>query len=384
MLTLVRIDERLALASTFTGAARRYWTGVYPHVRHELEYWRERAREIPDPVLRRLALHAQRKRGNIEGAAAFATFVPRADRAAVLHAAVAFQAAYDYLDVLAEQPQADPVAGARALHQALLHALDPPLGWVGTGSTDYYASYPKREDNGYLAELVERSRAALATLPSYAAVAPAARRAAERIVEFQSSNLSTSQGDHQALQCWARGETPAGTDLRWWEAAGGGGSPLCIYALIAAAADPAVQPREVEAIENAYFPWISALHSLLDHLVDRSQDAALGQRNLLDYYSSQQETAERMQTLAERAARATRTLPRSRQHAIILAGMTGYYLSDPQAATPEAKPIARKVRAAIGGPMAPTLMVFKARRVAGVALTSSYYGPRPCAVVSSS
>jgi tetraprenyl-beta-curcumene synthase len=373
---MVRIDERLALAATFADAARRYWTGIYPHVRRELDHWRERAGEIPDPVLRRLALRAQRTGGNIEGAAAFATFAPRSQRAVVVRAAVAFQAAYDYLDVLAEQSQADPVAGTRALHQALLHALDPLLG---TGSTDYYASYPQREDNGYLAELVYACRTAHATLPAYAAVAPTARRAAERVVEFQSLNLSESQGPQNAFARWAGMEISQGTDLRWWEAAGGGGSPLCIYALIAAAADPSVAPGDVEAIENAYFPWIGALHSLLDHLVDRSQDAAVGQRNLLDYYSSQQETAERMQTLAERAARAARALPHGHRHTIILAGMTGYYLSDPQASAPGARRISREVRQAIGGLMAPTLMVFKARRVVGVALTSSYCGPRPCA-----
>jgi len=373
---MVRVDERLALAATFTGAARRYWTGVFPHVRRELEHWRERAREIPDPVLRRLALHAQRKRGNLEGAAAFAAFAPRADRAAVLRAAVAFQAAYDYLDVLAEQPQADPVAGARALHEALLVALDPALGtesrgWAGTEgragteSPDYYASYPQREDNGYLADLVDTCRTALATLPSYAAVAPAAWRAAERIVEFQSLNLSEAQGEHDALARWAHAEIPPRSELCWWETAAGGGSPLCVYALIAAAADPALQPREVGAIEHAYFPWIGGLHSLLDHLVDRAQDAAVGERNLIDYYSSPQEAENRVRALAERAAGEARALPRGRMHTIVLAGMAGYYLSDPEASVPGAKPIAQTVREAIGGLMAPTLLVFKVRRVAG-------------------
>ncbi len=75
-------------------------------------------------------------------------------------------------------------------------------GGAGAGSPDYYASYPRREDNGYLAELVETCRMSLATLPAYAAAAP--RRAAERIVEFQSSNLSRSQGEHDAFERWAR------------------------------------------------------------------------------------------------------------------------------------------------------------------------------------
>jgi hypothetical protein len=132
-----------------------------------------------------------------------------------------------------------------------------------------------------------------------------------------------------------------------------------------AAADPALQPEAVEAIENAYFPSIGALHSLLDHLVDRAQDAASGERNLIDYYASPLQAAVRMQGLAEQAASAARTLPRGRRHAIVLAGMAGYYLSHTEASTPEARPIARNVRAAIGGLVAPTLLVFKARRLAG-------------------
>ena len=390
------IADRVALAAGFADAARRYWLTVFPHVRRELRRWRERAGEIPDPVLRALAFDAQRKRGNIEGAAAFAAFASRPDRSAVVRALVAFQAAYDYLDVLAEQPQDDPVAGARGLHEALLVALgragtgsqlDPaatacdPAGWVGTKSRavlgrvgtvsqaarqpDYYAQYPWREDNGYLAELVEECRAALATLPSYPSVATAARRGAQRIMEFQSLNLSESQGDHDALVRWAQTELPPATELEWWEAAAAGGSPLCVYALIVAAADPALQPEAVEAIENAYFPSIGALHSLLDHLVDRAQDAASGERNLIDYYASPLQAAVRMQGLAEQAASAARTLPRGRRHAIVLAGMAGYYLSHTEASTPEARPIARNVRAAIGGLVAPTLLVFKARRLAG-------------------
>jgi tetraprenyl-beta-curcumene synthase len=369
------IGDRLALASAFSSAARRYWTGVFPHVRRELRHWREQVGEIPDPALRALALEAQRKRGNVEGAAAFAAFAPRSERAALVRAVVAFQLAFDYLDLLAEQPQADPVTGARALHQALLDALGPsdcggpddPGAGVDPGAAQsrYYASYPQREDGGYLAELVDTCATALATLPSYAAVVAAARRAAERIVEFQTCNLSKSQGDHDAFEQWARTETPPGKELEWWEVAGSGGSPLCVYALIAAAADLTVVPGNVEAIEDAYFPWIGGLHSLLDHLVDHSQDAAAGQRSLIDYYSSSQEAAVRMQALAQRAASSARGLGRSQRHTIILAGMAGYYLSDPEGSAPGAREIARGVREAIGGLMTPTLVVFKARRVAG-------------------
>jgi tetraprenyl-beta-curcumene synthase len=361
-----RAGNPVVLAAAFADAARRYWVGVFPHVCRELSHWQERAGEIPDPILRQLALDAQRKRGNLEGAAAFAAFAPRSSRTPVVRALVAFQSAYNYLDLLAEQPRPEAIVGGRRLHEALLHAL----GGVGTESrgrpdSDYYAHYPQREDNGYLDELIDTCRTALATLPSYASVAAAARRAAERIVEFQSLNLSESQGEDDAFARWGRTQTPSGTELEWWEAAAAAGSSLGIYALIAAAADPVVDPAELDEIEHAYFPWIGALHSLLDHLVDKSEDATIGQRNLIDHYSSTQEAAVRMRALAEQAVRAARTLPRGHRHAVILAGMAAFYLSAPEASAPGALPIARDVRAKIGGLAAPALLVFKARRLAG-------------------
>ena len=123
---MLRAEVDLALASAFAGTASRYWLGVFPLVGRELRHWHERARQIPDPVLRRLALLTQRvERGNLEGAAAYAVLVPRAYRARVVRAVVAFQTTYDYVDTLAEQPSADPVANGRQLHLALLSALDP-------------------------------------------------------------------------------------------------------------------------------------------------------------------------------------------------------------------------------------------------------------------
>ena len=96
--------DRVALGRAFAWAAATYWLSIFPVVRREIAGLRKRAEGIPDPVLREEALQALAKRGNIEGAAAFATLVPKARRRAVTRALVAFQAAYNYVDMLAEQP----------------------------------------------------------------------------------------------------------------------------------------------------------------------------------------------------------------------------------------------------------------------------------------
>jgi tetraprenyl-beta-curcumene synthase len=349
-------DGRVALAASFAGAAWRYWLGVFPRVCLERRRRRARALAIPDPLLRRVALESQCKWGNVEGAAAFAVFVPRRHRGAAARAMMCLQEAYNYLDMLGEQPSSEPAANGRTLHQALLVALDPEASHV-----EYYAHCPQRKDGGYLREIVESCRAALAVLPSYLAVAPAALRAAERIVEFQSCNTGERQGDLRALERWARAATPPGSDLRWWEVAAAGGSSMCIYALIALAADPELDLWAPAAVADAYFPWVGALHSLLDNLVDATEDRATGQHSLIGVYPSPEEAASRMRWLAERSLRVAATLPGGRGHTLLLAAMASFYLCTPEASTPEALGVTRAVLNTLDGPATMAMVVFRAR-----------------------
>jgi tetraprenyl-beta-curcumene synthase len=346
----------------FAAAALRYWLLVFPRVASELRRLRRLAGRIPDPALRHAALEALGKRGNLEGAAAFAAFVPRRRRGSVVRALVSFQAIYNHADMLAEQPSADPVARSRSLHEALTAALEldradgraAPQGLeagdVGLGDVD----------GGYVAALVERCQAALAQLPAYARVAPPAQRAATRIVDFQSLSL----GSGGELESWARRQTPTDSGLEWWETAAAGGSSLGVHALIAAAASPRLDEQDVAAIDAAYFPWIGALHSLLDSLVDRSEDAATGQLSLVGCYPSAVDASAGLQRLAGAAMEATNSLPNAQVHALLLAAMACSYLAMPEASTPDAEPLARSVRASIGPFAGAMLRIFRLRELA--------------------
>ncbi len=352
---------RIVSANAFVRAARRYWLSVFPCFRCELRRWQTRARAIDDPVLRRLALDAQRaKQRSLEGAVAFAAFVPRSAQRKVVAALVAYQVIFDYLDTLAEQPNADPINNGRQLNQALISALDPRRT-----PFDYYAHHRQRGDSGYLDGLIETCRAALAQLPSYASIVVPLRRSAERIVIYQSLNHGDAERSHDAFASWAREETQPHLGLHWWETAAAAGSSLGVLALISATADPGLTRQDADAIADAYYPWIGALHTLLDSLIDLDEDrAAPGQRSLLDYYASPTETAARLEMIARHAVRHTVLLADAPNHAMILAAMASFYLSDPQASTPEARLAKKQVLAAIGGLAAPTMLVMRARRAA--------------------
>ena len=352
--------DQATLARAFLVAASRYWLSVFPTARREIRHWRRRVAAAPDAVLRVLALETlEAKWGNLEGAAAFAAFVPSAWRLTVTRAVVAWQAIYDYADILMEQPCHDHAANAASLHAPLLVAVTP-----GSRQEDYYARHSCHDDGGYMAAMVEGSRQALLALPGHAAMCDLVQRNAALIVRYQ-----TLIGRPQDFAAWAAALTPDGAHLRWWETGAACGSSVGVFALIAAAADPAASRRDAEVIEAAYFPWIGSLHTLLDSLVDRHEDLLTGQHSLVGHYGPPGAEAERMRALAQEAARRARALPDGMSHALLLAGMVSLYLSSGSASSPDARPAKEGVVAgvgALGGPAMAVLGVRHAMRHLGL------------------
>jgi tetraprenyl-beta-curcumene synthase len=367
---LPRAPCRLTLAVAFATAARRYWLGVFPAVRREIRCLRLCAHRIPGTELRSQAIHnLEAEDGNLEGAAAFAAFTPRAHRDCAVRAQVAFQAAYDYVDSLAEQPRADSPANAQRLHCALLVALSP-----GAPHVDYYAHHPSRADEGYLVGLVDTCREAISCLPSYPLVAETVQGAAQRILTYQHHNQPA--GDEGAFAAWAGKETPPGSELRWWETGAACGSSLTIFALLAAAADPELKRQRAEAVEAIYWPWAGALHTLLDSLIDRDEDSQNGLHSLISHYACPQEMVARLQILATEALKRAKAV--GVEHRLILAGMASLYLSDERAWRPGARLGAEGVLGALGDLATPTMLVLRVRRrFPRTSVSGRLVGPKP-------
>lgn len=348
----------VAQMCSFLVVAWRYWVGIYPVIAGELRQWRARAGAIPDPSLRALAFEAHgTKRGNLEGAAAFAVFVPRRFRRAVGGALVAFQGAYDYVDVLSEQQSEDSVASGYRLHLTLVAALMP-----GGGPADGYAHHCRDGDSGYLRAFVGACRADVDRLPSYGAARSHAIEGARRIAVYQGLNNWGEGGGPREYARWATEETPRGTGLRWWETGAAAGSSLSIFAAIGAAADRLLDISQAAAIDAAYFPWIGALHTLLDSLVDHPADVWAGYHSLVGHYQEPEEVAARMRAIAERAMKDASALARPQAHTMLLAAMSCFYLVAPEASLPYAAPARDAIVVAIGDLAGPTMAIMRARQ----------------------
>jgi tetraprenyl-beta-curcumene synthase len=308
--------------------------------------------------LRKAALDAiLTKRDILEGAVAFAVLAPPGMQRVVVRAITAFELAFDYLDTLMEMPNPDPIANTYRLGQALLAVFQPDLAHPA-----YYEHHSCGDDAGYLVRLVDTCRATIKELPSYAVTAGAATRALAQIVRYQSLNHRPSHSSNDAFAIWAGTQSAPELGLHWWETGAAVGSQLVVLALIASAADPATQPERVAAVERAYFPWIGALSTLLDSVVDQQADRDGDQQSLVDHYGSPQIAAERMRMITLKAVDAVSELPDAEHHRLILAGMAAFFHSTPQAATPEVSMVTRVVFEAMGTRATPAFLLLRARR----------------------
>ena len=240
------------------------------------------------------------ERFNAQVAATLGTLAPRSHRVRVIEAIVALQVLYDYIDVLSEQPTAEPPIDGRQLFTALRDAVALPIEdgrESATGSArDYYAGRAYSDDGGYLQALVETVGSALAGLPSAATIAPVARASAARCGEAQVLNHEASGSGIAQARRSATAQA-SGTGLGWQEfLAGATASVLAIGALIAAAADAGTTREQADELDALYLS-IGAL-TMLDSVVDLQEDIAAGQLGYVQYYADPDVFAQRLATVA--------------------------------------------------------------------------------------
>jgi tetraprenyl-beta-curcumene synthase len=356
-------DRRLvARAGLALGVANaRYWPSVWPLVRGQLRRWEMCAWEIPDAGLRTLALEKlQHEHFNAEVAATLATLAPRAQRRDTVEAIVALELLYDYLDGLTEQPSADPLRDGEELFGAFRDAVDPT---AGRDARDYYRHHASSGDGGYLEDLSDAVREALARLPAAAAVAEVAQRAAARCAQAQIRIHAAASIGTEQLESWARGEA-ADTELEWRELlAGAASSVLAVHALIAAAADPRTTPAQAAALEAAYLSTC-VLITVLDSLVDYDHDTSAGEPGFIALYDDHDQLAGTLANVALQAAAKASAVKDGAHHVMTLVGVVAYYTSAPGARSEVARPVAARLQEQLRPLIAPTLAVMRSWRLA--------------------
>ena len=110
-----------------------------------------------------------------------------------------------------------------------------------------------------------------------------------------------------------------------------------MFLLYAVSADPILKPPLVEALDRAYFPWVTGLHILLDYFIDAREDMEMGDYNFTANYQSNFECLNRLAYFLKQSINACLRLPNPAFHLTVIRGLLALYLSDPKALIPENK-----------------------------------------------
>lgn len=338
----------------------RYWPTVSPIVHAQLRRWESHARTIPNETLRTLALTKLHEEGfNTEVAATIATIIPRPHRTPLVHAIVALQVMYDYLDGLTELPHSQtPQANNTRLYKAFTDAVNLHSN---TEPDDYYRLCKYRNDGGYLRALSKTVSTQLQTLHQANDILAIAHTSAIRCATAQSLvHAAPKQGQAQLTQ-WALRESH-NTGLDWREfLAGAVASVLAVHALIAAAADRNSTQKTASNLDSAYLA-ISAISTMLDSLIDYDKDTATDSAWYLKHLNDPKEIADHLQHTTRHAITRLRGLPNEAHHVMTLAGVVAYYASAPAARADIARPAVTQTQHELQPIITPTLFVMRTWR----------------------
>jgi len=304
----------------------RFMTRIVPLSVAALATIRERAEAIPDERLRHEALSSvDGKSYHVAGASILATFLPPGKARAYVGIVAPLESIYDYLDNLCDRHPDVRVDAYPVLHEAIADALDP-----AASPRDYYAAGPPGDDGGYLRWLVERTQRALAAVPHLDLLAPRFAQAARLYGEMQTHKHYPAGVRELRCVAWYERHRACYPDIDWHEFSAAAGSQFHVYAPLFEAL--AERPGAIAGTYDAYFPYVSALHVLLDAFIDQAEDREYGELNFSSVYGGAAALRARLRRLSALAHERLRALPGDRVHRFVLDVMTLFYLSHPKVA----------------------------------------------------
>lgn len=342
------LDLRQAWVLLAAGSRELVW-GLRG-VSRELTRWRVRASSIPDLVLRSDALEAiDRKRGNIYGASLF-WILPTRRSPELLRLLVAYEIMADFLDCVSERGAYVGIGNGLQLHRALIEALDPRLG-----NSDYYRWHPWKDDGGYLNELVGACRERCGGLPSYESARALLLRASNDAQVLALNHEPDAGRRDAALKSWAEKHVDRDKSLAWFELTGGASAWLTILALLALAAEPELDERQVAETYAAYMPWVSLSGTMLDSYGDIAEDTAEDAHSYIAHYQSTEIATQRVTEIIRRSLCELAALPDGDRHLVIASCMVAMYLTKDSTRTPAMRATTVRILQA-SGPLTRMLM----------------------------
>lgn len=219
----------------------------------------------------------------------------------------------------------------RALYGCLACAADPSKsGTCAIIHSQKNSPAPgKRTDKQ--ACFSDQCRLQLAILPSFKQAAPKIKKYMQLYIDLQSYRHYPASVSKESLKNWYSSYLIRYPEISGWEFCAAADSFLGIAAMYAAASRPGTTAEEITLLDEACFPWLSGLCSLLDATIHLRTDGNTDNLNFISYYKNMKECEERILFFAENAEKACLKLKDSSLYIRLIRTITALYLTDPEA-----------------------------------------------------
>lgn len=298
---------------------------VFPQVNKELNYWKDKAKAIPNPELKTQALASIRtKKFHCQGGGVYSVLAGKEWREAIRFI-VAYQTISDYLDNLCDRSTSLDPNDFRLLHQSMEDALSP-----NNQVKNYYMLRQEQDDGHYLIDLVKTCQSSLRKISNYYLIKDYIIQLEQLYSDLQVHKHVKMEERVTRLESWFTTFKERWPTLSWYEFSASSGSTLGIFCLVSYAMGKNMTATLAENIFNSYFPYMQGLHILLDYYIDQEEDLTEGDLNFCSYYENTEHMKERLLFFIEETNKSVQSLPHKHFHEMVHNGLVGLYLADPK------------------------------------------------------
>ena len=176
----------------------------------------------------------------------------------------------------------------------------------------------------------DQCRLQLAVLPSYQKVAFKIKQYMQLYIDLQSYRHYPQIISIEVLRTWSEDHIKHYSDISCWEFCAAADTFLGIAAMYSAASVPDVTEDEIRLLDEACFPWLSGLVSMLDSVISARAAIGTDEFNFSSFYSNLKECENRIMFFAAQAESACMKLKDSSLYLRVIKAMMALYLSDPE------------------------------------------------------
>ncbi|MDC3418269.1 tetraprenyl-beta-curcumene synthase family protein [Aquibacillus sp. 3ASR75-54] len=296
---------------------------VFPEVDKEINYWKQRATQIPDKDLREQALASiSSKKFHCQGGAVY-SILAKSNWQTALRFIVAYQTISDYLDNLCDRSTSLDPEDFRMLHYSMEDALSP-----NNPTRNYYCYRDEQEDGDYLKDLVLTCQSTLSAITYYPQIKDYLLKLEQLYSDLQVHKHVKEDEREKRLETWFNTYKQGFPNLTWYEFSACSGSTLGIFCIVSYALEQDVEKTFVDEIFKSYFPYMQGLHILLDYYIDQKEDIEEGDLNFCTYYKNKDHMKKRLLYFMEQTKLHVKNLPNKQFHEMVHSGLVGLYLAD--------------------------------------------------------